>query len=323
MLNYIRSSDTPTLHLSPLLILASLPQIPQRLLLRGPCNLDPLILCPGLHQQCGTLHNGEYPTTAAMTTGYVFRIENAATVAWLQSISSTGHLTTVRVAQTSTAKVRMDVAGIGEQVLYLTGALLTLIATASNFLTEDYWALLALLTLIASRSLNTLVLQRRLTTHWHGALEPGVQGDLLVLLSQDRWIRLRGAVDALKALTSGSWMREPTAFESFLLDIAQLLVYVSVGIVAPNATPAGNLGLIGLLLVTTAALAGANVWAKRKLRGNGCRAVVEKVSGRYGRRRDLAEEMVREVGRGDWAVRLGMLRREDREGKAEAEGVTM
>jgi hypothetical protein len=57
-----------------------------------------------------------------------------------------------------------------------------------------------------------------------GALEPGVKGDLLVLLSQDRWVRIRGLVDDLKAVASGSWLRKPTALEQFMTTLATILV---------------------------------------------------------------------------------------------------
>jgi hypothetical protein len=60
--------------------------------------------------------------------------------------------------------------------------------------------------------------------HRFGALEPDVQGDLLVLLSQDRWVRIRGLVDDLKAMTSGSWLREATASEQVVTTLATLSV---------------------------------------------------------------------------------------------------
>lgn len=57
------------------------------------------LIPPGMHlqQQEFFLHRGEYPACAAMTSGYVFRIENAATVAFLQHIGQTGSLTTLHV----------------------------------------------------------------------------------------------------------------------------------------------------------------------------------------------------------------------------------
>ncbi|KAF9525596.1 hypothetical protein CPB83DRAFT_859270 [Crepidotus variabilis] len=46
---------------------------------------------------------------------------------------------------------------------------------------------------------------------WKRAREPGVKSDLLVLLSQDQWVRMKGIVDDLKAATSGQWLHDQTA----------------------------------------------------------------------------------------------------------------
>jgi hypothetical protein len=81
--------------------------------------------------------------------------------------------------------------------------------------------------LFSTRRLETVdyVTEAKLTLRGRfGALEPGVNGDLLVLLSQDRWVRIRGLVDDLKAVTSASWLRETTAAESSATTFATLLV---------------------------------------------------------------------------------------------------
>lgn len=64
--------------------------------------LDCLVLCPGAHlqQHANELNKGEYPATANMKSGYVFRAENPETMYYLQKIGKTGHLTTVDVANT-------------------------------------------------------------------------------------------------------------------------------------------------------------------------------------------------------------------------------
>jgi hypothetical protein len=64
--------------------------------------LDAFVIVPGLHRQqhAMDLSKGEYPACAAMTTGYVFRVENQATVLYLQKVGRTGHLTTLEVRYT-------------------------------------------------------------------------------------------------------------------------------------------------------------------------------------------------------------------------------
>ena len=69
---------------------------------------------------------------------------------------------------------------------------------------------------------------RRLLKGWHGQSEPGVQGDLLVLLSQDRWVRIQGPGDDLKAVTSGAWMRDASTIEGWMEAWAKVCVYASV-----------------------------------------------------------------------------------------------
>jgi len=66
-----------------LVALADLSTVARRTALTGTSSLlDAFVLCPGLHrqQEAPELNGGEYPACAAMTTGYVFRVENPATV---------------------------------------------------------------------------------------------------------------------------------------------------------------------------------------------------------------------------------------------------
>lgn len=84
-----------------LVALADLTTVARRTALTGSSSFfDPLVLCPGLHKQedASSLNQGEYPACAALTSGYVFRVENAATVLYLQQIGKTGHLTTLSVS---------------------------------------------------------------------------------------------------------------------------------------------------------------------------------------------------------------------------------
>jgi len=78
-----------------LIALADLNTIAYRTVLSGSANfLDALVLCPGIHRQqkASDLNKGKFPAAAALTTGYIFRIENQATVAYLQTVGTTGQL---------------------------------------------------------------------------------------------------------------------------------------------------------------------------------------------------------------------------------------
>ena len=66
-----------------------------------------------------------------------------------------------------------------------------------------------------------------------GIPEPDVHGDLLVLLSQDCWVHIRGLVDDLKAVTSGQWLRDETTLEGYCVSCAMLLLFVS-AVIASN-----------------------------------------------------------------------------------------
>lgn len=63
-----------SLEAAGLLALADLRTIATRTALTGNATLlDALVLCPGIHrqQEATSLNGGEYPATAALTTGYV------------------------------------------------------------------------------------------------------------------------------------------------------------------------------------------------------------------------------------------------------------
>ena len=83
-----------------LVALADLSTIKQRTALMGSgCIFDILLLAPGIHtqQDATSVNGGELPQAGEMKTGYVFRIENPATVNYLQRVGKTGHLVTVSV----------------------------------------------------------------------------------------------------------------------------------------------------------------------------------------------------------------------------------
>ncbi|KAF8509244.1 hypothetical protein JB92DRAFT_2792396 [Gautieria morchelliformis] len=247
-----------------------------------------------------------------MTTGYAFRIENQATVSYLQKVGKPSCLVNVQVVQYDS---KSSVVGwlrdllltedIAASLLYLLGVALTIVVVALLGAIRDFWAIGVLLLLMLARLLNVVVIKRRSMPGWKGAEEKGPPGDLLVTLSQDRWVRMRGLVDDLKAVTAGQWLRDETTVEGFATGFATLLVYVSAA-VASNASTVGNL-LIGCLLLISVALLGLCNSLTKNLRM--FNRVVFTTGGptQYTRRLDLAEEMIRASGREDWAIAMGLI----------------
>lgn len=302
-------------------MLADLTTVAMRTALTGTASwLDVLVLCPGLHRQqaAPSLSEGECPATAAMTSGYVFRVENAATVVFLQKIGVTGHLTTVHVTAGEQkggwlqGMLRTvydgDDASAVAAVAYLTAVLLTLASGAWLVVFEDWWAVSFMGILVLARAVNVLIIRRRARTGWKGAPEPGVNSDLIILMTQDRWIRMRGATDNVKVVTSGNWMRDAGFWENSGEAMATLLVYLDVGL-AVNATERGMAVLLILVFCSAGLLAIANHHTTiLKMHGK-----VMKMEGEpraYERRRVLADELIAETGRDDWALGLGMIVKE-------------
>lgn len=130
-------------------------------------------------------------------------------------------------------------------------------------------------------------------------------GDLLVVVSGDRWIRVRGLVDDIKAVTAGTWLRDMTPTESSAVEFATLIVYTTAAL-AGNSTNAGSATLFTLLLVSVSLLGLSNGLAKT-FHMHGCVVRVVGLPKSYARRLDLVEELIRESGRRDWAIGLGMI----------------
>ncbi|KAG2008358.1 hypothetical protein CC2G_013796 [Coprinopsis cinerea AmutBmut pab1-1] len=298
-----------------LIALADLTTIAERTALRGNASwLDVLFLAPGIHRQqlAAEVNKGEHPVCGAMHSGYVFRVENQATVAFLQRVSTTGHLTVVQVDSPVEEgriwqKLRSWFAPkyFAPSVLYLTGFTFTLISIALIGAIRDFWALGVLCMLIGARLINTVVIKRRAQLTWKGAPEPGVMGDLFVLLSQDRWVRIQGTVDDLKAVTAGQWLRDEQTIESFFTALATLLVYLSAAL-APNTSTVGSL-IIAVLILTSVALLGLANSLTRDLMMFGRTLRVSEGPKAYARRLDLAKELVEQSGRDDWAIGIGMI----------------
>jgi len=299
-----------SLEASGLIALADLHSIANRTALTGSSSLlDIFFLAPGIHcqQAADEVNRGEYPTTGAMTSGYVFRIENQATVGYLQRVGRPGHLVNVAVSslRPSPPRYSLFLIGILASTLYLSGIALTITIVALLVTIHDWWGLGVLGMLMLARLLNVVVIKRRVRIGWKGVSEPGVHGDLLVLLSQDRWVRLQGLVDDLKAVTAGQWLRDKTPVESFCAAAATLLVYTSAAL-ASNASKVGSL-LIACLLLISAALLGLSNSVVRRLQMFGRTVYVEGEPKAYTRRLDLAHELIEVSQRDDWAIAMGLI----------------
>jgi len=274
-------------------------------------------LCPGIHRQQSApeLNGGEYPACGAMTSGYVFRVENPATVLYLQKVGFTGQLTTLSVARTDRLETQsfkslsmlftFQNASVVSSFAYLLAVCLTVVALVLLALSKNWWGLVVIVFLCVSRLCNVIIIRRRTNVSWQGAPEPGVKGDLLILLSQDRWIRMQGMVDDLKAVTSGQWLREMTFVESSVAAFATLLVYLDAAL-ASNVDQAGKLILLILLIATAGILAVANE-TTHMLQMHGRVIKVEGSRTKYKRRLDMVEQLIKESQRNDWAMRMGMI----------------
>ncbi|ODH50420.1 hypothetical protein GX48_03381 [Paracoccidioides brasiliensis] len=282
--------------------------------------LDTLVLCPGIHRQQSApeLNNGEHPATAALTSGYVFRVENPATVLFLQKMSVTGHLTYLKVAPVSKSNTGLQsklnflfpltATFASSNIPYFLAAIASQAVLVILIIAHDWWGVSALLALMFARLCNVMVIRRRNTLGWKGAPEPGVQGDLLILLSQDRWVRLQGAVDDLKAVTSGQWLRDCTFAEDSITAFATLLVYTDVALVS-NVSKPGQILILALFVISTALLASSNAMTS-ELYMHGRKISATGKSKKYARRLDMANDLIQETRREDWALRLGMIVRQ-------------
>ncbi|KAK0200600.1 hypothetical protein DFS33DRAFT_169848 [Desarmillaria ectypa] len=169
---------------------------------------------------------------------------------------------------------------------------------------EDWWGFGVVWMLVLARLINVIVIKKRSQMGWKGVHEDG-EGDLLILLSRDRWVRLQGSVDDLKAVTVGQWLGEMSDKESFAVAFATLLVYLSAA-VAGNASKVGSLLIAGLLLCSVGLLGLCNS-------GTQCLQMYDRVvrteggePKKYGRRLDMVEYLIAETKSEDWAIRMGL-----------------
>lgn len=312
-------SSKVSLDAAGLVALADLTTIAQRTALTGNAAiLDIFVVAPGLHRQQGAmeLNLGEYPAVAALRTGYVFRVENPATVFFLQNVSKTGCLTTLKVFRWDNqnriwprvlgAFFIFQTASVLSALAFLASVALSMVAIILLAVSGDFWGLGVLLILVFARLLNVVVIRARCFPDWQGQKEHDERGDLLILLSHDRWVRMRGLVDDLKAVTSGSWLREQTFIQSSLTAIATVLVYLDAAL-ASNVDQSGKVILLVLLILSAGFLAIANGSTKTLLM-HGCKVEVDGPRKPYVRRLAMVQELLQEPDRVDWAMKLGMSR---------------
>ena len=313
--NLIKMDPRLNLTLLPILLLATpgpLPPLHIHLALTGrPSYLSTLQLCLGLQTPVSpsTLNEGEYPACAAMTTGYVFRVENQATVMFLRKVGKTGWLTTLEVFSEEDS-LTTPRSSPGPALLPSLPALVLIVKIITAFSSTSVSLILALSCLLLSRLLSIVSIKARTVPSWHGASEPGVHGDLLILLAGDRWIRLQGLVDDLKSVTSGSWLSRPKNPDVMnALDwISRMLVYAAV-VVLGGASDVEKVMVLGAVSAGHLLLM-YQVSRTNELVMNGRRVRVSKEAGslkKYGRRLDMAEVLIEEIGRSDFAIRLGVV----------------
>ncbi|KAK0492414.1 hypothetical protein EDD18DRAFT_1310973 [Armillaria luteobubalina] len=268
-------TSNATLQAAGLIALADLPPVVIQTALIGTASYsDALVTSPGMHHQqaASEINHGEFPITGAMTTGYIFCVENTATVHYLQSISVAGHLGTAHVYLRNdifkeSSLLQSFIAGLPASLLYAL----------------YWWALGVLGGFVVSRFTNVVVIKRTDERGWKGQKEPGVHGDLLILLCHD-------------PVASGQWLRDMTAMNNFAVTCATMLIYTSAAL-SFNASTAGSM-LIASLLLSTAALLTI------------CDQVIRTVGApkKYEQRLALANELIVEMGgRNDWAIGMGLV----------------
>ena len=303
-----------------LVALADLNTIARRTALIGSASfLDVVYLAPGIHcQQAATeINGGEYPQTADMERGYVFRIENTATVSYLQRVGRPGYLTTVTVSP----KVKLGLSGLfGEllctepraSLLFLFGVVINVIVIVLLGVIRDWWALGVLGMLMLARLVNVVVIKLRQDKDGcKGNKElPREEGDMLIVLSQDRWIRMKGKLNDLKMVTAGQWLKESTTLDSFSVSFGTLLVYGSAAL-AGNASTVGSL-LVACLLLVSVGILGLSNAATRTQHMFGRTIRVEGERKRYHRRLRMVMDLVEEYPDGTWPERMELMKTEDR-----------
>ncbi|EGE84777.2 hypothetical protein BDDG_07722 [Blastomyces dermatitidis ATCC 18188] len=249
--------------------------------------LDILVLCPGIHrQQSATeLHNGEAPAVAALTSGHVFRVENPATVLFLQKMGVTGHLTYLKVTPTLETNTKLS---------------RTLTLTSFSFSSVPYflYPITSLAFSLASAMCSSSTDEVRLA----GKAPPSLvfRAICSFSLAKIAGLDFRARWNGLKAVTSGQWLRDCSFLEDSATAFATLLVYTDVALVS-NVSKSGQILILALFVFSTTLLASANAMTS-ELHMHGRRISAMEKSIKYGRRLDMANDLIRETKRDDWAL---------------------
>ncbi|KAL1856283.1 hypothetical protein Daus18300_010856 [Diaporthe australafricana] len=153
-------------------------------------------------------------------------------------------------------------------LLYLASPLLTCAAIVMIVLVGDWWALALVAALMLSRILNIFVIKQRSRPKPKRLPPPFSQPppfepravritQYTINISPVTTVILRGLSADLQALTTTVWLRPKTHAEGYLEAISKVLVYL-VAACSGNATQAGNLVLMVLLLLSGGLLALSN-----------------------------------------------------------------
>ncbi len=282
-------------------------------LVGGASFLEAFVMVPGMHRQqsADAMNNGESPQAASLINEYIFNIENPGTVSYLQRIGRAGHLVTASVTRKREAdfpwKFLPHHEGVVAALLYLLCPISTITVLAFLGSIRDWWALGVLGALVLSRTINVFVIKRRTSgsSTWKGEIEDG-ETDLLIVLSQNRWVRLRGKLSDVKKVTAGQWLREISVHESLAISSATVLVYASAAFVG-NATNVGG-WLIACLMLYSLALLGLCNSKTQCLQMYDCIVRQTGEPQRYTRRLEMVKAIVEEKGYSDWAIRMGLIR---------------
>ncbi|KAL2364257.1 hypothetical protein RJZ56_002827 [Blastomyces dermatitidis] len=110
----------------------------------------------------------------------------------------------------------------------------------------------------------------------------------------------RARWNGLKAVTSGQWLRDCSFLEDSATAFATLLVYTDVALVS-NVSKSGQILILALFVFSTTLLASANAMTS-ELHMHGRRISAMEKSIKYDRRLDMANDLIRETKRDDWAL---------------------
>ncbi|KAK0229173.1 hypothetical protein EDD85DRAFT_851891 [Armillaria nabsnona] len=104
------------------------------------------------------------------------------------------------------------------------------------------------MTFVNARMINLVVARRRSIQDLSG--EPGGEYDLLIRLSQDRWIRLRGVEADLRTVVACQGLRVQSGMEGCAVSFGTISVYLAVAL-SPNISPVGSLVIICLVFFSS------------------------------------------------------------------------